>query len=206
LAQDEGALRAITFLVALVVCTRPENPWSELHSSYNITIDGMASEEDVVQALGVYQPQDHPATRAAKRTILRIYEKDRKSGTLFDIDPWRIWRAFDNTSFCDLARLFYSHLNSECFAAMLNDCSIDFEFDDLAQFAWESSLITRSFSARWFNACARSELPEAGSIHWYLGHCLGKVELELARETSDWQEPLGNPWRRRRIEMPALQI
>jgi hypothetical protein len=206
MAEDVAALRAITFLVALVVCTRAENPFEELHRFFGITIDGMASRDEILNSLNTYLPVDHPAKAAAKRTILRIYEKDLESLTLFHTDPWRVWRSYDGSPFCDLARLFYSHLNSECFATMLSECSVAYDPDDLAQFAWESSVITRAFSARWFNACARYEMPEQGSIKWYLGHCLGKVELEIARESSDWVEPLGNPWRRRKIAMPALQM
>ncbi|HVL38293.1 MAG TPA: hypothetical protein VM328_02775, partial [Fimbriimonadaceae bacterium] len=107
-------------------------------------------------------------------------------------------------AFCDLARFFFASLNELLFREALP--SVDPE--ELRTMAWETSLITRSFSARWFKACAMGQPPEPGSIKWYLGHCLGKLDLELSRELSDWVEPTGNPWRRRKREqgLQALEL
>jgi hypothetical protein len=206
MCQDPIAIRAITFLVALVVCARHRNPWTDLPRLFGVSVDGMASEQELIAALDAYVPESHPAKSAAVDTVRWVFANDRKRGRLFHDDPWLIWREFDNSAFCDLARMFVSHLNAHCFAKMLNECSVSYDPPSLHQFAWETSLITRAFSARWFNACARYQMPEQGSITWYLGHCCGKVQLELARETSAWEEPAGNPWRRRKIIMPALQM
>jgi hypothetical protein len=96
--------------------------------------------------------------------------------------------------------LFFANLNEQLFRTAIPPSA------ELTRFAHEAAIITRSFSARWFNACARYQVPESGSIKWYLGHCLGKVDLELSRELSDWVEPTGNPWRRKRPVPASLDL
>jgi hypothetical protein len=111
-----------------------------------------------------------------------------------------VWRDFDGPEFCNLAHRFFGGLNAE----LLAEESITGE--DAVRFASEMAVINRSFSARWFNACARKQIPERGSIRWYLGHCLGKLDLEFSRELSTWQEPAGNPWRRKPAEISRLDL
>src|SRR5205823_6025038 len=98
---------------------------------------------------------------------------------------------FDGSGFCDLARRFFANLNYVCFVDALSYEALVVDRHIIGRFAWEMSLITRAFSARWFNACARYQTPELGSIRWYLGHCMGKLDLELARESAKWIEPVG---------------
>lgn len=193
LVMDESALHAITFLVAMVVCSREKSPHQCLSERYGIRVEGPPVHERLVQAINDYIVEDCPAKSAAQTTLVELAARPPES--LFEeSDPSKVWREYDGSSFCDLAKLFFSKLNEQYFAAEAPAANKA----DVKRFAWEMSLITRSFSARWFNACARYEMPELGSIRWYLGHCLGKIELELERELSTWVEPTGNPWRRKR--------
>lgn len=196
LTKDPSAQKAITFLVALPVCTRQPDPFAALFTYYGIRLERPGGVEELEAALGAFVPEDSPVRRAAMRTLREFSSAQSGRDALFSADPMAVWRHADGPAFCDLARLFFSLLNEETFASELPG--------DLSRFAAEMAVITRSFSARWFNACARFQVPESGSIHWYLGHCLGKLDLELDRERSDWVEPAGNPWRRKK--KPKLDL
>ena len=144
---------------------------------------------------------DHPAKRALQTTLTQFQERhEEASAKLFEVDEWAVWRSADGAAFCDLAMLFFAKLNEQLFESMLPASP------ELSRLSQECAVITRSFSARWFNACARYQVPEHGSIKWYLGHCLGKIDLELSREQSDWVEPAGNPWRRKKVQSQILEL
>jgi len=123
---------------------------------------------------------------------------------LFDSFLDDVWRRFDGSGFADLGRAFFAELAyfplNEEFLRLTGKPG----GEDLRRFASEISLITRTFSARWFNACARDRMPPAGSVRWYVEHCLGKLDLELEREKSDWTEPVDLIWRRVHEETPSF--
>lgn len=194
LTKDPVAIGAITFLVALPVCTRSADPIRELAVTFGIEV---SDPDDIEFALNKCLPADSLSKRALADTIAQY--AGTSEAVLFQTDPWVRWREADGSAFCDLARLFFTNLNRHYFAEVLQAWP-----KELDLFAHEMSLITRSFSARWFNACARYQTPEPGSIVWYLGHCLGKLDLELAREHSNWVEPNGNPWKRKKRKPEAV--
>ena len=204
-ANDPIAVRAIAFLVALPVCSRSESPSKLLHEWFSISLYG-TDEEDIFAAINASLPVDHPFKTALIRTINFTLNTATSENSLFQPDPWQVWRSFDGSPFCDLARRFFTELNAICFSRRLSGARLRVDGRVIRRFAHEMSVITRAFSARWFNACARYQIPEMGSIQWYLGHCLGKLDLELCREASNWVEPSGNPWRRRRVAPPALEL
>jgi len=185
LIGNEAAIKAVTFLVALVVCSRSPDVAGAMRSNYGIELH----DSNMEGAIDRFIPEDGPLKRALLETVRIVAEQPGE--ILFEMDPWRVWREYDGRAFCDLARLFFCNVNEEYYSSLL-------DHPDIPTFAWEMSIITRAFSARWFNACVRTQVPELGSIAWYFGHCVGKLQLELEREKSGWAEPQGNPWRRRR--------
>ncbi len=190
LIDDDDALRACTLLVGLVVCSRVPDASDSLKINYGIELKD-ASKDSLLFAADQTAQNNSLLRTALKATVLHIL--NLPNHVLFGLDTWKPWRAYDGRAFCDLARLFFCNVNEQYFARALSAHP-----DALGTFAWEMSLITRTFSARWFNACARDQIPNVGSIRWYLGHCIGKLQLEVEREKSDWVEPTGNPWKRRR--------
>lgn len=192
-------------LVALPVATRSPSPESCLETEFKIPTSGPGATE-LLAAMESYLPGDDVAKSALQETIVEISSMESERDRLFADSAWSVWRRYDGLAFCDLARLYFSKLNRRCFLEALEGNLSAASCPDVEKFAWETSLITRSFSARWFNACARTQTPEPGSIRWYWGHCLGKLDLELSRELSDWEEPTGNPWKRRRRDNPRLPL
>lgn len=204
LTHDPDALRAITFLVALPIATRSGDAVATLEREFGIMTEDFTTAK-LLKALDRHIPWECLPKSAAGNTICGIACQSSLNPTLFQSDPKSVWREHDGPAFCDLAREYFSNLNLLYFSHILASANIDIDRQTLRTFAEEMAYITRTFSARWFNACARYRIPETGSIHWYLGHCLGKLDLEISREKSDWIEPAGNPWRRRKLlPDPAL--
>jgi len=198
LALDQSAIKSMIFLVALPVCSRFDNPLIALFDYYGIELKEEPNLQSLSGALDRFVPEDTPAKIACKRTI-EVWLGQFKSGKrLFDPGTWAPWRLVDGSAFCDIGREFFTQLNRIYFAKSLRVSGPEVDV-----FAEEMSLITRTFSARWFNACVRKQIPDMGSIRWYLAHCLGKLDLELSRELSDWiEEP--RVWRSRQPRLLDL--
>lgn len=193
-------MKAAIFLVALPVCSRYEDPCFALKELYGIVLEGEPNLSTLSNAIERFIPEDSPAKTACVRTLEIWLEQGKSKDRLFAPDPWAIWRAADGSAFCDLGREFFTQLNRLYFSAALG---LEVGDPHVDKFSEEMSLITRTFSARWFNACACAEAPEVGSIRWYLGHCLGKLDLELSREMSGWvEEP--RLWRSRQPRLIDL--
>jgi hypothetical protein len=184
-AEAEAAIRAAVFLVSLPICSRKADPASAMLNEYGIELNGEPTVEKLNRALSAFVKNPSPALDACAMAISTWIEREAAKERLLDPDPWAVWRAADGSAFCDLGREFFTQLNRICFSQALNQTESK---EDIDLFAEEMSLITRTFSARWFNALARSRTPDRGSIRWYLAHCLGKLDLELCRERSDWVE------------------
>jgi hypothetical protein len=187
-ANDPRALTATLFWVSPPIASRSADPEQALRESFGIKVDGP---EDLVDGLRRTIPEAHPFKAAAERTLSEVAGN---ADGLFIASDWKVWREFDGPEFCNLAYQFFTNLCFQLFVEVLPNL----EGDLLQTMSREMAVITRAFSARWFNACARFETPGVNNVRWYLGHCLGKLELELERETSGWVEPP----RRRRNEIP----
>lgn len=113
-------------------------------------------------------------------------------------EVWR--RASDGGGFCEVSRLFFgkfverylnyfigreasSHVatteDRERLARRLAD-----HVDGVSHHAFETSRITQSFAAGWFNRNARDGMPTEGEISGFLSHSVGKLREELLRENS----------------------
>jgi hypothetical protein len=111
-------------------------------------------------------------------------------------DAWR--QAGDGRGFCELSRLFFAKLTErylryflerESTAALgrtdhaeaFRDAVAD-HLDHVSRHAFETSKITQSFAAGWFNAHARTGLPPDDEIRRFLAQTAGKLREELLRE------------------------
>ena len=112
-----------------------------------------------------------------------------------------IWRRANNAEgFCEVARLFFSkfterYLNyflgreasavlanageREQFASQLRE-----HVDTVSKFAFETSRITQSFAAGWFNRHARDQAPSLDELEGFLSIAFGKMREGLMREAS----------------------
>lgn len=201
-AKSDTALWGIRFLTSLIFSTREPDPARRLRSGIGVALPDDPSPQDLIGGL---KAKGSPSAVAAEQVILEVTQ-NAEEGLLFPVSGWAAWRAYDGPAFCDLARSYFSKFLNLLLAEEFRRAGVDADEEALRRFAHEASIITRAFSARWFNACARVSTPDLGSVRWYFGHCVGKLDLELERELSDWIEPDGNPWKRRRASAPQLEF
>lgn len=196
--RDPQTLRATTFFVALLIASRSPNPEAALRP-FGIIWTG-TPERTLLNFAG-----NHPA---AAKTLRGLIDGAKSQGAIDDShELWRHVRQFDRAGFCNLGRHFFANLFEFELKQLFQENALIVPDHLLEQHAWEMSKITQSFSARWFQKCAVDAHPDAGSIRWYLGHCLGKLDMELERELSTHTEPLPNPFRRRKkSEPPSLGL
>ncbi len=142
------------------------------------------------------------AKDAAIDAIAKWYQDHKpQSLSLFDsfntpLDTWR--KAGDGAGFCELSRLFFSNyverylnyfLEREASNVLrtvedrnaLND-KIEAHITFVSQHAFETSKITQSWAAGWFNERTRQGMPTEEDIHNFLSHAFGKLRAELIRE------------------------
>jgi hypothetical protein len=193
LSEDTAALDCVVLWAALPIVTRFESPEEQLQSLYGWQVTdhtGLAAALDrAINAPAVVR-------EAAKLTVLQVAVENE--GVIARRD-WLVWRQFDGSDFCLLGNRFFANLNYFVFSRDLRHAR-DEEVRRLAQ---EMSIITRTFSARWYNACARHEVPSRGNIGWYFRHCMGKLDLELSRELTGYVE---EPRPRRKRQEPLFEM
>jgi len=202
MATDEVA-DAMAFFVALPVATRVPDPVAFLRFHFNIRYsDGLRN------TLSEILPVNGPVRQAALATFDRFQSSPRFTQAQIAGDDWSPWRAIDGSPFCEIARLFWGSLLEEMLVRELeaDPRSSQYRREHLSRHAWELSRITQSFSARWYNACAASGVPSRNSIRWFIGHCAGKLDMELERELSTHLEPAPPPSSRHRKEPPSLGL
>ena len=141
------------------------------------------------------------ARKAAVDTIALWTERETRQiplfgGTRQTDDIWR--NASDAAGFCDVSRLFFAKfverylnyfLSREASSQIANtesrerlDERIALHVDEISHHAFETSKITQSFAAGWFNRHAQTRMPEPLAIQRFLAVSMGKIREELQRE------------------------
>lgn len=141
------------------------------------------------------------ALKSATDAIVLWSEQQNRQPSLFrDYEnATEIWRRANNgAGFCEVSRLFFAkfterYLNyflereasaelsgiaeREQFTSQLRE-----HINQVSKYAFETSRITQSFAAGWFNRYARHEMPSDQNIAGFLQHAFGKIREELLRE------------------------
>jgi hypothetical protein len=193
LSEDTAALDCVVLWAALPIVTRFDDPAHHLWTRYGWRV---ADHSALAAALDQATSAPSVVRESAKLTVMQVATQNE--GVIARRD-WLVWRKFDGSDFCLLGNRFFANLNYLVFSRDLANAR-DEEVRRLAQ---EMSFITRTFSARWFNACARYETPSRGSIGWYFRHCMGKLDLELSRELTGYVE---EPRPRRKRQEPLFEM
>jgi hypothetical protein len=109
-----------------------------------------------------------------------------------------IWHNITGREFCEIARVFFSKLTERylryfierSLSAQTISLSARQEFSktlsaniqDISRHAFETSKITQSFGAGWFNKYAFESLPSDGEIKNFISIATGKLKEEILRE------------------------
>ncbi len=207
LHTDDGVVAAFQFLLALAKSASSGSLPADSFAP-SIDLDERPTTLKLVSELRSWVDDQNGsreyADLAAKASAdaISIWSTQQKvQPTLFDsdIDSKDIWRRADSgAGFCEVSRLFFAKfterylnyfLEREASAAMASVVERDQlasrlrdHIDDVSRFAFETSRITQSFAAGWFNSHARDRVPSKDESEGFLFIAFGKMREELMRE------------------------
>lgn len=203
--RDAGVIAAVEYIVAL---TR-EGSGGHVESVAVPDLSANPSVPRVVKGLSEWVAQHENsaeyaaiATRAAASTISEWSEIAKAQGTLFEGESTigqRWHQAAAGAGFSEVARLFFarfteSYLNYFLDRAASADVSsiadrdlfasrLHGHVDLVSRHAFETSKITQSFAAGWYNKHARDSQPTTAQIRALLRLSFHKIREELRRES-----------------------
>ena len=205
--KDSGVHAAFTFLLSLATYG-PDR--TEARHTVGLDLDEDPSHVRIAAQLNAWV-HDHVgsneyaeiARRAGGDAIAYWTQRTLKQYDLFGgpANARRVWKAAsDARGFCELARIFFAKfterylryfLEREASAesqslAVREDFSeeLSIHVDRISQHAYETSKITQSFAAGWFNNHVRDNHPTANEVEQFLSLSFGKLQEELHREAT----------------------
>lgn len=207
---DEGSIQAaFRFLIALAVASRSNTPNDALEQGFGIHVEGQPSPLALAKAFQLSldgYPNSEKSDLAAKALAdaLAQFSRDPRflQEHIFGVSPWDTWREADSgAGFCDLSRLYFSNLTERYLryfldreaSALLGDPQRVTDFrqqlratvDSISRHAFETSKITQSYAAGWFQKNVKSGMPASGEIRGFLSFALHKIREELRREAGN---------------------
>lgn len=207
MASDAGVQSAFGFLVGLVASVETRN--TESRCVPDTYLDDDPSPLQLVSALRQWVEANRQsleyssiAIAAAADAIAAWTRKADSTPSLFsDRDTARdVWsRASSSGGFSEVTRLFLAKFTERYLNYFLErEASAEIHtFQDRRRFssrlsshvdqvschAFETSKITQSFAAGWYNLHLKDQIPGDDEIRGFLGLCFSKVREELLRET-----------------------
>ena len=205
---DPGIQDVFSFLLTITVVSRSENPYENL-TAFGVDLHGKpATPLTLAQALSTFLKRGggsneyaELAKSAANKALANFYRQETIQADLFGSqeEPFTVWRkASDGRGFCILAREFFSafttnyikyFLDREASSAIpslqarnLFQNNIEAHIDDVTSHSFETSKITQSFAAGWYNKNATKELPSSRKTSGFLSVALNKIRDSLSRE------------------------
>jgi hypothetical protein len=205
---DPGIQDVFSFLLSITIVSRSESPYENL-ASLGIDLHGNpATPLSLAQALSTFLTREGGSTEytelaksAANKALANFYRQETIQADLFvsQEEPFTVWRkASDGRGFCVLAREFFSafttnyikyFLDREASSAIpslqarsLFQNNIEAHIDDVTSHSFETSKITQSFAAGWYNKNATQELPSSRKTSRFLSVALNKIRDSLVRE------------------------
>lgn len=206
--DDPGVQAAFGYLLALALHNLPLE--EKQLASPNSTLEGNPSPARITQRLHEWiwshassQEYAELAYRAASDAIAEWSSNCSVQQSLFqsETNSKDIWgKASNGSGFCSVSRSFFAHFTEHYLLYFLEreassvieswqereqfTVSIEEHIDSISKHAFETSKITQSFSAGWFNKYARLMRPTDKQISGFLAIAFNKIYEELQRELS----------------------
>ncbi len=202
--RDRGVIAAFGFLIALSrssVSDHSQRPHVDLSSNpspLRISIDlskWIKAHLDSVEYADIAQ-------KAATEVVGTWTRQQQQQSTIFPeySNASEVWRkAGGARGFCEVARIFFAKFTERYLHFFLDrEASavlpgveerdgfsnlIEEHVDAVSTHAFETSRITQSFAAGWYNNHARTRMPSNEEIEGFLRVAFGKIREELMRES-----------------------
>lgn len=208
LESDKGIHSSYKFLVLLAYAHKLEKP-QEFLSQFGINLPDKFSPLKLTKTLTEWIDKSQQsveygtfAKQAAIDALSQWYSHHQSNQlNLFtaEAESSEVWKkASTGAGFCGLSRLYFSSLTNRYLkyflereaSASMNSIKdrnhfakqLDRHIDSISNHAFETSKITQSFSAGWFNKYAKESIPSDGMIKKFLSFSFKKMQDELLRE------------------------
>lgn len=208
IATDHGVLAAFKFLI-LLSQSGGRNESSQFLANQGISLPTNFNLLELSRAISkfIYTDADSNeySTFASHALIATVSQWIRKNQVQQKIifggnqNSFEDWSSASNGSgFCELSRMFFSNftdnflryfLEREASANINNLFDRDSfnkklyeHVDEVSKYAFETSKITQSFAAGWFNKNAINEIPSDEIIQKFVSFCFQKLNSEILRE------------------------
>jgi len=204
LHQDSGVQAAFAYLIALSTSKLPsveglasvDTKLEKNPSPLRITVD-LANWVKLHTNSPEYAEL---ACRAAADTISYWSREKSNQQLLFgdSTNAIHIWGDTDGRAFSSISRTFFAKLteryvryfierNASAESPSLQsrqrlEAALSAHFDEISRHAFETTKITQSFAAGWFNKNTKTERPGDKKISGFLAVAFGKLQEELSRE------------------------
>ncbi len=205
--KDSGVKAAFQFLISLTSSEKVEK--SDLAVNYpEIDLTSNPSSFQLSKTMYLWVESNSQsaeyadiAKRSAADTIAIWSQQQKVQRKLFqkDENTLEVWRkASSGAGFCEVARIFFSKFTERYLNYFLEreassvipsvierqnfSQNIRDHIDTISKHAFETSKITQSFAAGWYNKYAKSEVPSDNHIEQFLSLAFEKVREELWRE------------------------
>lgn len=206
--RDTGVQAAFQFLVLLSVSAKFRNP-SEFLITQGIKLPENITPLQISKTLSdwvsKHSESNEYASFAKSAAIDAISEWYQKYQTyqknLYpgETDQFEVWRkSADGSGFCELSRLYFSKFTERYLkyfleraaSSNMNSIATRNQFNselqkhvsEISNHAFETSKITQSFAAGWFNKNAKDSIPSTRKIQNFLNIAFKKMKGELLRE------------------------
>jgi hypothetical protein len=144
-------------------------------------------------------------SKRAAADVIAFWTRERsRQGDLFGAggSASQIWAGARNAgAFSDLCRVFFGKFTERYIKYFLDReasaqlptvesrdrfaASLEQHVEALARHSFETTKITQSFAAGWYNKHARQSLPGPGALIAFLSFAMGKLREELLRESAE---------------------
>lgn len=215
---DPGVQDAFSFLLAVSIAGRSDFPQKALASLGIDLGERNATPLALTQALSKFIDRNNGSLEyaelariAAGQALAHFYNEESRQPDLLDpsADPSQIWRAAsDGGGFCVLARQFFSNLTSEYLKYFIDreasavlpsieartslQNAIEAHVDRVIRHSFETSKITQSFAAGWYNKNAQDSVPHEGKQKLFWGLPSTRYGIHLGGRRQRESEKVAN--------------
>jgi hypothetical protein len=206
--NDNGVFAAFKYLLNLTYCAKSDSALEKLAKNKielpkNFSLYDLAySIQHYVNTYAESREYSSFATQSMIDTVSEWAQQNANNQiVLFDsnnqsFDLWN--KAANGAGFCELTRLIFSKfterylkyfLEREAAAAINNiydrkqfNENLEKHIDKISRHAFETSKITQSFAAGWYNKETKNNFPSDEKIKGFLSFAFKKINSELIRE------------------------
>ncbi|QOI43601.1 hypothetical protein [Leptospira interrogans] len=206
LKNDSGVQAAFSFLIAICSQNLPSNVEGKF-TNVDLNLESNPSPLSIAFGLTEWvekhkdkQEYAELAARAAADTIAKWYRENSEQNLLFEsgLTATDVWGNFSGSDFCVISRNFFANLTERYLKYFLERSASELSPDlnsrkkfeqalssfmnEVSNHAFETSKITQSFAAGWYNKNVKNSRPADKEVAGFLKVAFGKLREEIIIE------------------------